>query len=83
MSMLQAKDIKFVIYVGLNQLDFNILITWYEKYLKREKLPFHVDMVVYRNIGFIVRIFYLKTIHQCPCSLPPLLTINFNYQAFP
>ena len=52
------------------------------KIFEREKLLFHVDMVVYRNIGLLLRIFYLKTIHQCPCSLPALLTINFHYQAY-
>jgi len=68
-------------WAGLKQLDVNILITWYESIEKRET-SIHVDMVVYRNIGLLLRIFYLKTIHQCPCSLPALLTINFHYQAY-
>jgi hypothetical protein len=37
MSMLQVKDIKFVIYgVSFEQSDVNILITWYERIRRRE-----------------------------------------------
>jgi hypothetical protein len=57
MSMLQVKDIKFVIYgVSFEQSDVNTLITEYETFEKKEVVS-SVGMAVYRNTALIRWIF--------------------------